>query len=185
MESGNSTGSTIPRPGFATFHAADFDDSKWDDIAVPSNWQTEGYDTTVYTNITYPFANKPPRVMAEPPVHYTSFKDRNPVGSYRRRFILPADWSGRQGKLHFDGVDSFFYLWVNGAYVGFSRTAARPAVFDITEHLVSGVNSVAVEVYRYSDASYLEDQDFWRLSGIFRNVYLVSRPAISIRDFFP
>ncbi len=166
------------------FYAASCDDSKWDQITVPANWQTEGYDTPVYTNVTFPFAPKPPSVMEEPPKHYTNYKDRNPVGSYRRTFTVPESWAGRRIELHFDGVDSFFYLWINGTYVGFSKDSRTPAVFEITRHLRPGENSVALEVYRYSDASYLEDQDFWRLSGIYRDVFLVARAPLAIGDFF-
>jgi len=168
----------------ADFHAQSFDDSAWGEIPVPSNWQTQGYDTAVYTNVTYPFAKQPPFVMAEPPEHYTSFRDRNPVGSYRRKFTVPEAWAGRRILVHFAGVSCFFYLWINGRYIGFSKDSRTPAVFDITEYLAAGENLLAVEVYRYSDASYLEDQDFWRLSGIYRDVFLVAQAPVAIRDFF-
>lgn len=166
------------------FHRTDFDDRSWASIPVPSNWQTQGYDTPVYTNITYPFQNNPPFVMDEPPPHYTTMRDRNPVGSYRKKFTIPEEWKGRRTFLRFDGVDSFFYLWLNGRYLGFSKDSRTSAVFDITAHLGGGENLLAVEVYRYSDGSYLEDQDFWRLSGIFREVFLLSKPATGFRDVF-
>lgn len=166
------------------FHAADFQDEAWADIIVPSNWQIQGYDTAIYANIQYPFQSRPPYVMDEPPEHYTAFKNRNPVGSYRKKFTLPEGWADRRIHLHFDGVSSFFYLWVNGSYLGFSKDSRTPAVFDLMDYLVPGENVIAVEVYRYSDASYLEDQDFWRLSGIFRDVFFVARGQDRIRDLF-
>lgn len=166
------------------FHGPDFDDAAWPEIPVPANWQTQGYDTAVYTNFRYPFQCNPPYVMDEPPAHYTSFKDRNPVGSYRKKFTISEAWAGRRIHLHFEGVSSFFYLWINGHYLGFSKDSRTPAIFDLTDHLVTGENVIAVEVYRYSDASYLEDQDFWRLNGIYRDVFLIARAPVGIRDFF-
>jgi len=166
------------------FYKPDFDVSGWKTIPVPSNWQCQGYGTPLYTNITYPFKADPPRVMGEPPADYTNFKDRNPVGSYRRTFEVPAEWKGRQVFLQFDGVDSAFYVWINGRQVGYSEDSRTPAVFNVTRYLQQGENVLAVEVYRYSDGSYLEDQDFWRLSGIYRNVYLWSTADLHIRDFF-
>jgi len=166
------------------FYKPDFDVRSWKTIPVPSNWQCQGYDTPLYTNITYPFQADPPRVMGEPPADYTNFKARNPVGSYRRTFQVPSDWKGRQVFLQFDGVDSAFYLWINGQQVGYSEDSRTPAVFHINRYLQDGSNVLAVEVYRYSDGSYLEDQDFWRLSGIYRNVYLWSTADLHLRDFF-
>ncbi len=170
------------RPG--QFHRPGFDVSGWDEIPVPSNWQMHGYGVPVYTNIVYPFAKHPPRVMETPPESFTSFAHRNPVGSYRRTFTLPDEWDHRQVFIQFDGVDSAFYLWVNGTQVGYSQDSRTPAIFDITEVLQDGENMVAVEVYRYCDGSYLEDQDFWRLSGIFRDVSLWSTADLHIDDFF-
>lgn len=166
------------------FYQPDFDVSGWKTIPVPSNWQCQGYGTPLYTNITYPFKADPPRVMGEPPADYTNFQARNPVGSYRRTFQVPSDWKGRQVFLQFDGVDSAFYVWINGRQVGYSEDSRTPAVFNITACLQDGENVLAVEVYRYSDGSYLEDQDFWRLSGIYRNVYLWSTADFYVRDFF-
>jgi len=166
------------------FYKPDFDVSGWKTIPVPSNWQCQGYGTPLYTNITYPFKADPPRVMGEPPADYTNFKDRNPVGSYRRTFQVPSDWKGRQVFLQFDGVDSAFYVWINGRQVGCSQDSRTPAVFNVTRYLQQGENVLAVEVYRYSDGSYLEDQDFWRLSGIYRHVYLWSTADLHLRDFF-
>jgi len=155
------------------FFRIDFDAGGWEDIRVPGNWQFQGYDMPIYLNEDYPFPADPPRIP----------HDRNPVGSYRREFSVPATWDGRQVFLHFDGVNSAFYVWVNGEMAGYSEDSRTPAEFDITRLLRPGGNVLAVEVYRFSDGSYLECQDFWRLSGIFRNVYLFSAPAVHIRDF--
>ena len=159
------------RPG--TFYQTDYDDTKWDEIPVPSNWQMEGYGTPIYTNIGYPF----PVENLRAPVTF------NPVGSYRRHFSIPESWDGRKVYLVFDGVESAFYLWINGRKVGYSQGSRTPAEFDITGFLEKGDNIAAVQVFRWSDGSYLEDQDFWRLSGIFRDVYLWSPGRIHIRDF--
>lgn len=166
-----------------SFYQEGFDDRAWSLLPVPSNWQLHGYGKPVYTNVTYPFQCAPPSVMEEPPSHFTSFADRNPVGSYRRTFRIPDGWEGRRIHLHFEGVSSFFYLWLNGTYLGFSKDSRTPAVFDLTPHLRADENLIAVEVYQYSDASYLEDQDFWRLSGIYRAVYLEAHAPGGIRDF--
>lgn len=166
------------------FYKPDLDVSSWKEIPVPSSWQCQGYDLPVYSNQRYLFKRDWPRVMGEPPSNYAAFANRNPVGSYRRDFELPADWSGRDVFINFDGVDSFFYLWINGHYVGFSKDSRSPAEFNLTKYLLPGKNVVAVEVYRFSDGSYLECQDMWRLSGIFRSVSLQARPTTRIRDFF-
>lgn len=164
------------------FASPEFDVSGWKEIPVPSCWQNQGYDTPVYVNQAYIFKRDWPRVMGEPPKHFTTFAARNPVGSYRRDFEVPSDWKGQRIFIHFDGVDSFFYLWINGKYVGFSKDSRVPAVFDITDLVRAGANTVAVEVYRLSDGSYLECQDMWRLSGIFRSVSLRARPPVAFRD---
>ncbi len=166
------------------FYTPQFNDSAWDQIPVPSNWQMHGYGTPIYTNITYPFAKDPPYVTETPPSNYTTYQDRSPVGSYRYAFTIPAQWSGREIFLHFDGVDSAFYLWINGEKVGYSQGSRTPAEFHITKYLKPGNNILAAEVFRFSDGSYLEDQDFWRLSGIYRDVYLYAVPPLHIRDFF-
>ncbi len=168
----------------ADFYKPDFDVSGWDDIPVPSSWQTKGYGVPLYSNIPYPFQKDPPRVMGEPPKEFTNYSQRNPVGSYRRTFTVPKEWAGRRVFLQFDGVDSAFYLWINGKQVGYSEDSRTPALFDVTDYLAASENTLAVEVYRYSDGSYLEDQDFWRLSGIFRNVSLWSSADLHLRDFF-
>ncbi len=165
------------------FEQPDFDLGGWDEIVVPGNWQTQGFGVPIYTNITYPFRKDPPNIMGDPPEEYTQFELRNPVGSYRREFEVPESWEGMRVHLGFAGVKSAFYVWVNGERVGYSQDSMSPAEFDITGQLVDGPNVLAVEVYRWSDGSYLEDQDMWRLSGIFRDVTLVARPAVHVQDF--
>lgn len=166
------------------FYKPDFDVSSWKTIPVPSSWQMQGYDVPVYSNQAYLFKRDWPKVMGEPPKHFTTFENRNPVGSYRRDFEIPADWNGREVFLNFDGVDSFFYLWINGRYVGFSKNSRNPAEFNVTRFLKPGKNIVAAEVYRFSDGSYLECQDMWRLSGIFRTVSLQAKDPVRVRDLF-
>ena len=166
------------------FFEPEFDVSGWKEIPVPSSWQTQGYDVPVYSNQAYLFKRDWPRVMGEPPKRFTTFVNRNPVGSYRRDFEIPASWDGREVFINFDGVDSFFYLWINGKYVGFSKNSRNPAEFNITRFLKPGKNVVAAEVYRFSDGSYLEDQDMWRLSGIFRSVAIHSKDKTHVRDLF-
>jgi beta-galactosidase len=169
----------------AGFEAPDFDDSSWKEIPVPSNWQLHGYGVPAYTNITYPFAKDPPKVMGRPPQHFWNFPEerRNQVGSYRHKFSLPENWKSRHTFIVFGGVDSAFYLWINGKKVGYSQDSRTPAEFDITPYLKDGENLLAAEVYQYSDGSYLEDQDMFRLSGIFRDVYLWSAADVDLRDF--
>ncbi|HOT93209.1 MAG TPA: glycoside hydrolase family 2 TIM barrel-domain containing protein [Anaerolineae bacterium] len=166
-----------PNPASAPedFYVEPFDGDGWDTIAVPGNWQLQGYDVPMYTNVQYPF---PPDNMPEVP------KDKNPVGSYRTTFIVPDAWTGKQVFIVFDGVDSAFYLWVNGQMVGYSQDSRLPAEFNLTPYLRPGENTLAVRVYRWSDGSYLEDQDYWRLSGIYRDVYLFATPPVHIRDFW-
>ena len=164
------------------FFRRDFDASHWSHLKVPSNWQLNGYGVPLYSNKTYPFAKDPPNVTGTPPVEFTSYRWRNQVGSYRRTFRVPDSWSGRLTFLHFDGVDSAYYVWVNEQPVGFAKDSRTPADFDITPHLQPGENLLAVEVFQYSDGSYLEDQDKWRLSGIFRDVYLWSAGTLYLRD---
>ena len=165
------------------FFQTDFDDSAWTNIDVPSDWQMKGYGVPIYLGSGYTFKMDPPRVTDEPKTNWTAYAQRNPVGSYRRMFELPADWAGRRVFIHFDGVESAFYLWVNGKRVGYSQGSRTPAEFDLTDYVQPGTNQLAVEVYRYSDGSYLEDQDKWRMSGIYRPVYLYSTANARIRDF--
>jgi beta-galactosidase len=166
------------------FYKPDFDVSAWKEIPVPSNWQVLGYGTPYYRNLGYIFQRDFPHVMSAPPKDWTAYDERNPVGSYRREFDLPASWDGRQLFLTFDGVDSSFFLWINGEKVGYSVNSRNAAEFNVTKYLTPGKNLVAIEVYRFSAGSFLEDQDMWRLSGIFRNVTLWSTPTIHIRDFY-
>ncbi|MHC5112101.1 MAG: beta-galactosidase, LacZ type [Planctomycetota bacterium] len=165
------------------FFAPDYDVRGWDDIAVPGNWQLQGYGTPIYSNVRYPFHKDPPRVMGPVPTDWTKAQLPNPIGSYRRTFTIPADWQDRQVFLHFEGVKSAQYVWVNGQKVGYSQGSMTPAEFNITDYLQTGENMLAVQVYRWSDGSYLEDQDFWRLSGIYRDVFLFSTPEVHVRDF--
>ena len=156
------------------FYKPDYDVSAWDEIPVPSCWEMHGYGIPIYTNVTYPFPANPPSIP----------HDYNPVGSYRREFEIPSEWTGRQTFIHFGGVYSAFYLWINGQMAGYSEESKTPAEFNITKYLRPGRNVLAAEVYRWSDGSYLEDQDMFRFSGIFREVYLSSMPEVYIRDFF-
>jgi len=171
------------------FEKPSYDVSGWETIKVPCSWQAYGangkggWGTPIYTNQTYPFKRDQPDVMGEPPKDWTAYSARNPVGSYRRDFEVPAKWNGQEIFLKFDAVDSFFYLWVNGEYVGFSKDSRNPAEFNVTKFVKPGKNVVALEVYRYSDGSYLEDQDMFRLSGIARSTWLLARPKVRIRDF--
>ncbi|MFF5183288.1 glycoside hydrolase family 2 TIM barrel-domain containing protein [Streptomyces sp. NPDC000345] len=163
------------------FHRTDLDDSGWDTIPVPSAWQLHGYDRPLYVNITYPWWGPNGHGEdAQPPAAPTRY---NPVGQYRRTFTLPRGWAGRRTFLHFEGVKSAHYVWINGELVGYHEDSYTPAEYDITAHLRPGTNRIAVEVYRYSDGDWLEDQDMIRLSGIFRSVYLYSTPAVHLRDF--
>jgi len=156
------------------FFREEFDDSDWDRIPVPSNWELHGHGVPIYLNHPYEFEKRPPFIHHE----------YNPVGSYRTTFTVPPTWSERQVFLHFGAVKSAMYLWVNGRPVGYSQGSKLPAEFDVTDHVRTGENTLAVEVYRWSDGSYLECQDFWRISGIERDVFLWAAPALHLRDFF-
>lgn len=162
------------------FYRINYDVSQWNEIPVPSNWEMHGYGTPIYTNITYPFRNNPPFIQGQR--GYTVEKEPNAVGSYRHEFNLPENWSDKEVFIHFDGVYSAMYLWINGKKVGYSQGANNDARFNITQYVQPGKNQVAVEVYRWSDGSYLEDQDMFRLSGIHRDVYLVATPKVQLRD---
>jgi beta-galactosidase len=155
----------------------------WGEIEVPSNWQMKGYGTPVYRNVGYIFKNNPPEVMGEPDKNWTTYEYRNPVGSYVREFQCPPEWDGREVFLSFEGVDSTFYVWVNGRQVGHSQDSRTLAEFRITQYLKPGKNRLAVEVYQFCAGSYLEDQDMWRLSGIYRDVYLWAAPLTHVSDF--
>jgi beta-galactosidase len=166
------------------FYKTTYDVSAWKEIPVPSNWQLLGYGTPYYRNMGYTFKKDFPKVMSTPPKKFTAYEERNPVGSYRRDFEIPADWIGSQIFISFDGVDAGFFLWINGQTVGYSVNSRNVEEFDITKYIKPGKNMVAAEVYRYTSGSYVEDQDMWRLSGIFRNVTIWSSPQQHIRDFF-
>ncbi len=174
----------VPNERIADFYRPDFDDKAWTDFPVPANWEINGYGTPIYVSAGYPFRIDPPRVMGEPKTNYTTYKERNPVGQYRRSFILPAGWEAEgQTFLRFEGVMSAFYVWINGERIGYSQGSMEPSEFNVTRHLKSGENRIALEVYRYSDGSYLEDQDFWRFGGVHRSVHLVHTPDVRIRDY--
>jgi len=162
------------RPG--EFYNPEYDVSGWKDIPVPSNWELQGYGIPIYEDESYEWTKnpKPPDVPS----------DWNPVGSYKRKFTIPDDWNDRQVFIHFGAVKSAMYIWVNGKKVGYSQGSKTPAEWNITPYLKDGENDLAVEVYRWSDGSYLECQDFWRISGIERDVYLFSTPDLHVRDFF-
>ncbi len=166
----------VPAPGQRPegFYRPEYDVSEWDLIQVPSNWQLQGYGQPRYLNVPYVFPADPPRIP----------HDDNPVGSYRTEFEVPDQWRGRQVFLHFAGVKSAFYVWINGQQVGYSQGGMTPAEFNITRYLRPGANILACEVYCWSDGSYLECQDMWRLAGIYRDVFLFSTPTVQVRDFF-
>jgi len=167
--------SPTPKQRPKDFYKTDCDTSGWNDIPVPLTWQVAGFGIPIYNNSTFAHNSKPPYIDQ-------SF---NPVGSYKRTFTIPRSWNGRRILIHFAGVDSAFTLWLNGKEVGYSEGSRTPAEFDITDLVVKGENDLAVEVIRFSSGAWLEDQDFWRLSGIFRDVELISQPAGErLADFY-
>ena len=163
---------TTERP--LDFFRPDFDHRSWKDIRVPAHWQTEGFDSYIFTDVEYPIPPDPPRVP----------EAFNPVGSYVREFELPRGWQGQTVTLRFGAVNSFFYCWINGQYLGFSKDSKTPAEFDVSPYLRKGTNKLAVQVFRFSDGTYLEGQDMWKLSGIERSVTLIRRAPYHLRDFF-
>ena len=166
----------VPKPSDVpvNFWAENYDDSKWVDMPVPGNWEFNGYGIPMYVNVGFGFKRNPPYVE----------KDDAPVGSYRTEFNIPDDWDGRRIFIHFEGGTNAMYVWVNGQKVGYTQNAKSPAEFDITKYIRKGKNLLACEVHKFSDGSYLEDQDMWRLGGISRNVYLYSTAQTRIQDFF-
>lgn len=176
----------VPRPEERPrmFFQEGFDTGNWSAITVPSTWEREGHGTPLYVNSDYPFKVDPPRVMGEPDPSFTSYLERNPVGSYIREFEVPENWNGMRVILHFGGVSSALFVWVNGERVGYSQDSRLPAEFDITDRIRPGRNRLAVEVYKLCDGSYLEDQDFWRLSGIYRDVTLRALPEDGLWDVY-
>lgn len=166
------------------FYKMDYDVSAWKTIPVPSSWQLYGYGTPHYSNVDFPFKVNPPYVMGEPPKNFVAYKERNPVGSYVTTLDVNPQWNRGAMFLRFDGVDAGFYLWINGKYVGYSEDSYTGVEFNVTPFLTPGKNKIAVECYRFTDGSYLEDQDFFRFSGIFRDVTLFTTPKLNITDFF-
>jgi beta-galactosidase len=164
------------------FYKMNYDVSSWKEIPVPSNWEMFGYGTPIYTNITYPFKNFPSLIL--PQKGFTNELEVNPVGSYRRNFNIPKNWDGKEIFLHFDGVYSGFYVWINGKKVGYSEGSNNDAEFNISKYVKPGENTIAAEVYRWTDGSYIEDQDMFRLSGIHRDVYLVATPKVHVSDYY-
>lgn len=155
------------------FYRTDLDDSKWNNIPVPSNWELKGFGIPIYTNITYPFPKNPPYIG-----------ENNPVGTYRREFTVPDNWDGNEVMLQFGSITGCAFVYVNGEKVGMTKNSKSPAEFNITKYLKKGNNLLAVQVFRWHDGSYLEDQDFFRISGIERDVFLYVLPKLSVWDFF-
>lgn len=169
--------SKTPEERPVDFYKEDYSVDGWDEIPVPSNWEVEGFGIPIYVNARYPFQKgklSPPDI----PDGY------NPVGLYKHKFVIPENWNGQEVFIHFGAVKSAFYIWINGEKVGYSQGSKLPAEFNVASFLRPGENSIALEVYRWSDGSYLECQDFWRISGIERDVYLYARPKTYIQDYF-
>lgn len=185
-----------PNQAPAGFWEAGFDDSAWSPIQVPGNWEVQGFGKPIYTNVVYPFAlGKDEPYLRKPTLTKELAPERqqmnppcvprdNPTGCYRRAFELPAAWVGKSVFACFNGVESAFYLWVNGQAVGYSQDSKLPAEFDLTQTLQPGRNIIALQVMRWSDGTWLEDQDYWHISGIFRPVRLIAKPRIHLRDWF-
>ncbi len=162
-----------PTDAPSDFFQPRYDDRKWGNIKVPGNWEMQGYGDPMFRNVSQPFKVDPPRIP----------HDYNPVGSYRTTFNLPVEWKGKEVFLRMDGSTSATFVWLNGIEMGFNKGANEPAEYNLTPFLTSGKNTLAVRVFKYSDGTYLEDQDFWRLAGIFRDVYLMATPEVHIRDY--
>lgn len=171
-----------PRKRPLDFYKTDFNDAGWDNFKVPANWELNGYGLPIYVNQPYEFAGKK-KVGGQMDPPYDIPVDNNPVGSYRKKIMIPDDWDGRQIFIHLGAVKSAFFIWINGHRVGYSEDSKLAAEFDITKYVKPGENLVALQVYRWSDGSYLECQDMWRISGIERDVFLYSTPKLDIRDF--
>ena len=155
------------------FYCTDLSDNDWDTITVPSNWEIQGFGEPIIRNIQYVFSPNPPYIDVD-----------NPVGTYRRTFTVPQNWQGREVLLHFGSISGYARIYVNGQQVGMTKASKTPAEFNVTNYLKKGENLLAVQVYRWHDGSYMEDQDFWRLSGIERDVFLTAYPQTTIWDFF-
>lgn len=165
------------------FYKTSFNDKAWKTFPVPADWEVNGYGTPIYSSSGYTFKIDPPFVMKEPKKTYTAYTERNPTGCYRRTFTVPATWKGKEVFVRFGAVSSAFYLYINGEEVGYSQGSMEPAEFRITQYLKEGENLIALKVLKYSDGSYLEDQDMWRIAGIHRSVELYATPKIRIADF--
>lgn len=174
-----------PQSRPVNFYKPEFNRNDWKKIKVPSIIERQGYGTPLYVNSTYPFKVNPPFIMDEPNHKYTTFKQRNPVGSFCRTFLLPEEWGNdKEIILHLAGAGPAAFIWINGEKVGYTQDPRLPAEFSINKYLKKGENLLAIEVYKYCDGSYLEDQDFWRLSGIFRDVFIRAVPKISLWDIY-
>ena len=174
-----------PEERVLDFYRTDYDCSNWADFPVPANWEvnkTHRYGTPIYASAGYTFKIDPPYVTKEPKRTYTAYEERNPTGQYKRTFLLPDGWTSDQTFLRFEGVMSAFYVWINGQRIGYSQGSMEPSEFNVTTYLKPGQNTIAIEVYKYSDGSYLEDQDFWRFGGIHRDVLLYHTPNVRLRD---
>ena len=172
-----------PEERISDFFRIDYDCSDWKELSVPANWEVNGYGTPIYASAGYTFKIDPPFVTKEPKHKFTAYVERNPTGQYKRSFTLPKEWMVGQVFLRFEGVMSAFYVWINGIRVGYSQGSMEPSEFNITKYIQPGQNDIAIEVYKYSDGSYLEDQDFWRFGGIHRDVWLYYTPNTRLRDF--
>lgn len=176
-----------PEERIKDFWRTDYPCTDWGKLDVPANWEVNGYGTPIYVSAGFPFRACPPYVTAEPKKDWTTYVERNPTGQYKRTFTLSANslllGKDRQTFLRFEGVMSAFYVWINGKKVGYSQGSMEPSEFNVTPYLKAGNNDISVEVYKYSDGSYLEDQDFWRFGGIHRDVLLYSTPNVLIRDY--
>lgn len=176
--------SPTPEGRAVGFEKPGFNDSSWAVLPVPAVWEVNGYGTPIYASAGYTFRINPPYVTDTPKENFTAFVERNPTGQYRREFEVPSSWIGNgQTFLRFDGAMSAFYVWINGKYAGYSQGSMEPSEFNVTPYIHSGKNDIAVEVYKYSDGSYLEDQDFWRFAGIHRDVTLFHTPDVRLRDY--
>lgn len=166
------------------FQNPDIKRTGWHVINVPSTIEREGFDIPIYTNSVYPFKPEPPYVTKEPESYYTTYKYRNPVGSYCRYFEVPNNWKDKKIILHFAGVSSAAYIWLNGHFIGYTQDSRLPSEFILNDYLKEGKNFIAVQTYKYSDGSYLEDQDYWRFSGIFRDVFIRAVPEKTLWDIY-
>lgn len=162
-----------PSLALTDFFKTSFNVSDWQNINVPGSWELQDFDAPIYTDVTYPFKANPPFVP----------QDYNPVGHYVHEFTVPENWKGMDVIMDFEGVESAFYLWINGKMVGYSEDSRLPAHFNISKFLKKGKNRLAMKVFRFSDGSYLEDQDYWKYSGIERNVFIQARPKSRMNDY--